>query len=177
MTLLSQKITKPNLNTNTWKCKKNRWKINYWRCCEMAKKRWKEVGERAAGSFWASLTILRIQEKSTKIKDQEYWNQMIENHVVRWQKEVKGRWRVASWLLLSKSHLLRIQEKSTKIKDQVCCNPMIKNHVVRWQKKGWKEDGERLVGSLQVPVPVPVLTPFQFEYRKKSPKSKIKDIV
>ena len=98
---------------------------------------------------------------------------MIENHVVRWQKEVKGRWRVASWLLLSKSHLLRIQEKSTKIKDQVCCNPMIKNHVVRWQKKGWKEDGERLVGSLQVPV----LTPFQFEYRKKSPKSKIKDIV
>ena len=160
MTLLSQKITKPNLNTNTWKCKKNRWKINYWRCCEMAKKRWKEDGERTVGSFWASLTYFKYRKNPPKSK--------IKYAVIRWLKIMLwdgkkrgGKKMERGWLPPFKSQFqsqfwplfnLNIGKSPRNQRSRILFKSDDWKSCCEMAKKRWKEDVERLVGSLQVPL-------------------------
>ena len=132
----------------------------------LAKKRCKEDRERMVCSLRASPTYFEYWKNPPKSKINDIvWIEWLKIMLWDGKKEARRIWRVGNWLLSSKSHLLRIQEKSTKIKDQEYCNQMVENHVLLANKR-WNEDGERAVGSLQVQVPVPVLTPFQFEYRK-----------
>ena len=124
----------------------NSTKINYWRCCagkKEAKRRWREGG-------WFPLSkshLIWKQETSTKI--------VIERLIIMlcWQKrgvkKIERGWFAPFEqvpLILNTGKIHRNQRSMILFESndwKSCCE---------MAKKRWKEDGERLVGSLQVPL-------------------------
>ena len=75
--------------------------------------------------------LLRIQEKSTKIKDQEYWNQMIENRVV-WRQKRGGKKMERERLAPSKSHSANVS-KCQQLSKAFSC--FTRAHIAIWQRR------------------------------------------